>query len=224
MTDFQLRPKNAAIPTSSPALGGDTITLQVGEQKFITTADTLIQGSGFFASALSGRWQNMQADGSYFVDADPKLFEHILRYLRRGIFPVFYNNAKGHDHALYLALREEARYFQIIQLEKWLETKAYLEVVTIKYSSYNSEHFDGIPQENNRETESTHHISWKTAKVYVCPRGLSRHRGDPNACRRQCHNARGDADEEYENESVYNVTAILKKTVFNGLLCIEGRE
>jgi hypothetical protein len=42
----------------------------------------------------------MEADGSYFIDGDVALFEPILRYLRRGVLPLFYDNAKGHD--LYL--------------------------------------------------------------------------------------------------------------------------
>jgi BTB/POZ domain-containing protein KCTD9 len=92
---------------------------QVGERLFVTTRETLTRKSGFFASMLSGRWDNTQADGSYFIDADPQLFEHILRYPRRGVLPVFYDNLRGHNHALYRALLEEARYFQTGQLENW---------------------------------------------------------------------------------------------------------
>ena len=74
----------------------DKITLQVGARCFITTHETLVAESGFFASLLSGRWDNAAEDGSHFVDADANLFEHILRYLRRGVFPFFYEKSKGH--------------------------------------------------------------------------------------------------------------------------------
>ena len=76
------------------------ITVQVGERRFVATSETLTQKSGFFSSLLSGRWNNMEADGSYFIDGDVALFEHILRYLRRGVLPLFYDNAKGHDLCL----------------------------------------------------------------------------------------------------------------------------
>lgn len=70
------------------------VVLQVGERRFVTTSDTLIQGSGFLRSLFSGRWDNAQDDGSHFVDADGDLFVHVLRYLRRGVFPLFYNISK----------------------------------------------------------------------------------------------------------------------------------
>ena len=111
------------------------ITLQVGEHHFIITHETLVAESHFFASLLSGRWDNAQEDGSYFIDADANLFEHILRYLRRGVLPIFYDKMKGHDYALYLALLEEAKYFQITRLKDWLEKKQYLLTLKTKYSA-----------------------------------------------------------------------------------------
>ena len=119
----------------SPTPASDRqITLQVGERRFITTRETLVGESSFFASLLSGRWDNAQEDGSYFIDADANLFEHILRYLRRGVLPVFYDRLKGHDHALYSALFEEAGFFGIDKLEKWLREEKYLDVIKVEYS------------------------------------------------------------------------------------------
>jgi hypothetical protein len=114
---------------------GRQITLQVGERRFATTRETLIGESGFFTSLLSGRWNSIQEDGSYFIDADGGLFEHVLRYLRRGVLPIFYDKMKGHDYSLYLALLEETKYFQIPRLEEWLEKKQYLYALKIKYSA-----------------------------------------------------------------------------------------
>lgn len=48
-----------------------------------------------FAALLSGRWDHERADGSFFIDADPELFEHVLRYLRHSVLPIFYVSAKG---------------------------------------------------------------------------------------------------------------------------------
>jgi hypothetical protein len=46
-----------------------------------------------------------------------------MRYLRRRMLPVFYDNVIGHDHTLYLALLEEVKHFQIPRLENWLKGK-----------------------------------------------------------------------------------------------------
>lgn len=102
---------------TEPLSQSDPAPLKVDEQRFVTTSQTL-QESGFFSALLSGRWDNVQADGSYFIDPDTLIFEHVLRYLRWGELPVIYDNVKGHGHALYLALLEEAKYFQIPRWEK----------------------------------------------------------------------------------------------------------
>jgi BTB/POZ domain-containing protein KCTD9 len=179
------------------------ITLQIGERRFVTTHDTLTQESGFFASLLSGRWDNTQADGSYFIDADADLFVHILHYLRRGVLPIFYDASRGHDHALYLALLVEARYFQIPRLEAWLKEERYLQAIKLDYSA---EAFQGvytIAETSKTGAEIQHHPQWHTRKVYVCPCGVMVHRGDPQACGKLCFKARGDEENQYEDEEVW---------------------
>jgi hypothetical protein len=62
--------------------------------------------------------------GSYFLDADPNLFEHLLRFMRRPeVFPLFYNHAAGFDYDLYNRLQAEAEYFQIDALYEWIKAK-----------------------------------------------------------------------------------------------------
>ena len=120
-----------ASPSPSPP-PDRRLTLQVGERTFTNTPSTLSE-STFFTSLLSSRWiSNALPDGGYFIDADPILFEHILRYLRRGIYPLFYSPDKGHDYALYAALLEEARYFGICRLQTWLEEKRYRNAVEVR--------------------------------------------------------------------------------------------
>ena len=46
----------------------------------------------------------MQADGTYFIDANGALFKHILHYLQNGVFPLLYDDVKGVDHVLDLSL------------------------------------------------------------------------------------------------------------------------
>lgn len=198
------------------------ITLQVGERRFVTTLQTLVPESNFFASLLSGRWDDARTDGSYFIDADPTLFEHILRYLRRRVLPIFYDISKGHDHALYLALLEDARYFQIARLQEWLENKRYLNALSVECSI---EEDEGTPCRTtlSMDTSVKYYPEWGTKKVYVCPRGIYVHRGQPGACGRRCLKARGDADAVYDEEPVSRWLVVKKRTVFDMQACVAGR-
>lgn len=212
-----------SVASSLPTVPTSQITLQIGERRFITTLETLTRESGFFSALLSGRWNNAQADGSYFIDADPELFEHILRYLRRGVLPIFYDKAKGHDYARYLALAEEANYFQIARLEKWIKDKTYLQVVKISHSAKELESADAIDETIATDVEVEYHPTLKTEKVYVCPRGISVHHGNPSACGRLCQNARGDKEDEYVDKDVLITLVIRKRIFFDQRICVEER-
>ncbi|RFU33670.1 hypothetical protein B7463_g2676, partial [Scytalidium lignicola] len=197
------------------------ITLNVGERRFITTLETITQESDFFAALFSGRWDdNVQEDGSYFIDADPELFEHILRYLRRRVLPVFYDNIKGHDHTLYLALLEEAKYFQIPRLEKWLRDKEYLKAIKIKYTAAELEG-SSFSETRSADEQVEYRPTWQTRKVYICPRGISVHRGDPGACGRQCKNAQGGEGNMFEDEQILRTLVIWKQIIFDQAACMQ---
>jgi hypothetical protein len=75
------------LSTSYPAV----MTLSIGGRRVQTRPSTLRHGSGYFKRQLSGLWTwSPSADGSYFLDADPDLFAHLLRFMRRpGIFPLY---------------------------------------------------------------------------------------------------------------------------------------
>ena len=201
---------------------GTQITLQVGERRFVAMRNTLTDESGFFASLLSGRWDNAQVGGSYFIDADGDLFVHILRYLRRGIFPLFYDNSKGFDHALYLALLVEARYFQLPRLESWIKEQKYLQAVKLEFSAETFQGIYTLAENTKTDVEIQHHPQFVIRKMYRCPRGIAMHRGNPQACGRQCMKARGDED-QYEDEEVWNTMKICKRTVVDQTLCMEDR-
>ena len=50
------------------------VIIQVGDRRFTTHKDTLMDGSEYFASKLSGRWdEEVQEDGSYFLDEEPEV-------------------------------------------------------------------------------------------------------------------------------------------------------
>lgn len=100
------------------------IHLQVGEKVFSTTRHTLCKESAYFRALLRDQEQQLTG-GTYFVDADPELFSHILRYLRHGIYPVSFSRCNGHDYATYLGVERLATEFGIQKLMKWFIDKQY---------------------------------------------------------------------------------------------------
>ena len=209
-TNAEARPSTTSSKDAAPK-PGLMIVLQVGERKFTTTKETL-EESGFFDALLSGRWVNQHSpDGSYFIDADPDLFAHILRYLRRGVLPVIWTKENGHNYPMYTALHEEAKYFQINRLEEWFEKKLYLQAVVIRYRPIQILDHGYISTEVDVET----HIEWSTKRVYLCPRGISVHRGDPVRCGRACMGVQGANGPAYDEEKVPKIYLIEKAVVFN---------
>lgn len=201
------------------------VVLEVGERRFVTTRQTLAR-STFFSALLSGRWDNQQEDGSYFIDADPDLFEHILRFLRRGTLPLFYDKSKGHDYGLYHALLAEARYFGIDALENWLVDRGYEKMVkvTLLLESFEYSSDDDLLLDQLRGNVTTEcHPRWYTKKVYVCPRGIRVHRGIPSACGRECHRVQGDREDEYTEEPACTIVVVQRETTINEQACLEDR-
>ncbi|KAK4996210.1 hypothetical protein LTR66_004131 [Elasticomyces elasticus] len=197
--------------SSLPLAAARQIILQVGQQRFVTTCETLAAESSFFASLLSGRWDNALVDDSYFIDVDPSLFEHILRYLRRGVLPVFYDMHKGHDYALYLALLEEAKYFQIPRLQEWLENKRYLRALMVECSVEEVEGVGCLSTTRATDEYVEYYPGWGTKKV-----------GKPGACGRDCRKTQGDADDIYEEEAVSRTLLVKKQVVFDIQACLAG--
>ncbi|MCJ1320078.1 hypothetical protein MMC15_005415 [Xylographa vitiligo] len=201
------------------------VTLQVGERRLTTTEDTLTRSSHYFARMLSGRWPcEAQEDGSYFVDADGTVFEHVLRYLRHNVFPVHYDREKGHDFGLYAAMLEQARFFGVDSLEKWLRNKNYFEAVRTEYHTRPVDNVYSINDVVRSDVELEYHPSWTPKRVYVCPRRITVHRDNPDACGRACKNAQGDADDEYVKEQELKIIVIEKRTIFIQEICFEGGE
>ena len=201
------------VPIPSPSNAGTQINLQVGEQRFITTIETLTGESPFFSALLSGCWNAVKADGCYFIDADPSVFKHILCYLRHGVLPIFYSNSNGHDHALYIALWVQAKYFQVTRLEKWLGDRKYLHAVQVIRSGVDVEGANSIAEMTGTDMEIEYHPAWKTERTYICPRGIDLHRGNPSACGRLCRRAQGDAEDEFVEVQVLRTLMVRKRTV-----------
>ncbi|KAK0666812.1 hypothetical protein QBC41DRAFT_325150 [Cercophora samala] len=109
----------------------EQVALDVNGHKFTTTINVLTAKSLLFKLLLQGNWKSsLQADNSIFVDSDPEIFRHVLQYLRRGVFPLVYDQKKGHNYKLYADILAEAKHFGIPKLECWLTDQLYLRCIT----------------------------------------------------------------------------------------------
>ncbi|KAI9732129.1 MAG: hypothetical protein M1834_004225 [Cirrosporium novae-zelandiae] len=206
----------------SPSCDRLPITLQVGERRFITTHNTMTSQSTFFFELLSSPSNSQQVDGSYFIDADPDVFVHILRYLRRGVLPIFYDKVKGHDYAQYLALLKEARYFRITRLEKWLSDKRYLEAIKVMHEIDELDGASRISEIKGADVEVDYRPMRITKQVYICPQNIFVHQGNPSACGRRCRSIQGDAPDKYITEEYWKTIAIRKRPILNEEICVDS--
>ena len=197
------------------------IRLQVCERWFTTTTATLTD-IPFFAAFLKPEWGSQQPDGSYFLDADPEIFEHTLRYLRHGSLPLFYARQQGFDHAKYSLLLAQADYFGIEELVNWVKEKKYTKAVQTSFTlqTYEADDYPSYPVEGDAHVEN--HVFSKTIEnVYVCPRDILAHHGDRRRCGRQCENANAAQEDSaiYRNEERVCVARILQTTSVDHQKC-----
>lgn len=124
----------------------DIITLDVSGTKLKTTRSTL-EYSRYFKALLSEAWNDgngQQQDGSYFVDADPETFPHILNFLRHPAkFPLFWTKETGFDYALYNKLEAAADFFCIDDLRSWIRNERYKGAVKTRFSYVYTNSFRG---------------------------------------------------------------------------------
>ena len=128
-------------------------TIKTLQRSFMTDPDRWLGRSLYFQNLFSGKWGDKQEDGSYFIETDAHIFEHILRYLRTGVLPVFYDKATGHDFPLYQALLDEAMYFAIDRLQKWLRERKYLDAVKVHYIATETQDRGSIERQTIKDTD-----------------------------------------------------------------------
>ncbi len=137
------------------------------------------------------------------------------------MFPIFYANGQ-HDLGLYAALLGEAKYFQIASLVEWLERQKYFQAIKVQRVTDEIEGTIDLHDLTKSNEEVEYYPFQTKEKVYVCPRGISVHRGKPKACGRLCVRAREDDSDEYEDVIVYKTLVIRKTVVLDHKLCFEG--
>ncbi|KAL9576942.1 MAG: hypothetical protein Q9212_006700 [Teloschistes hypoglaucus] len=221
-------PDNPSPPSTLPF---SPLILQVGSERFFTTIETLSR-SPLFKVKLQDGWRfKKQVDGSYFLDADPEIFAHILRFLRHGIYPLAYDSVKGHDFGMYAAISRLADVYHVKKLSVWLKEQRYLEVIRTETSTriaqeeVNKE--EGLVPSNignrtsNANVKFQYFPSFNILEKYVCPRGVKEHYDNPEGCGEACKQVQGDKEDEYEDTGVMSTVIVKEKKVFNRKLCLE---
>ncbi|KAI4168252.1 MAG: hypothetical protein LQ343_006539 [Gyalolechia ehrenbergii] len=213
MTEFGSLPER-----SLPDASGQVI-LQVGEQQFHTSKATL-EGSEMLNAMVSDRWKSgEQSDNTFFLDADPEVFKHILRFLRHGVYPICYDMASGHDYGLYIAIYKLADFLWVPKLAGWLRDQRYLQALKTMTSARIKDDEDDLSAINDSNIKIQYHPTWRTVKRYVCPRGLSVHYDNPQACGKACRAAQGNAENEYEDCPVLSTLCVTERVLFDQNLC-----
>ncbi|KAJ3159728.1 hypothetical protein HDU86_001378 [Geranomyces michiganensis] len=113
----------------------DIVKLDVGGREFLVGTSTLTIKSPYFAALLSGDFGNQLVNDHIFIDADPDIFVHILRYLRVHEYPLFYSHGEF-DHSQYAQVRAAAEFFALDKLESWIANKNYMNTVVIERRGY----------------------------------------------------------------------------------------
>lgn len=215
-------------PAQSTLSDDNRVKIQVGERQFITFRDTLTGESAYFKARLSERWNDRDEDGSFFIDANPDIFEHILNYLRSGMFPLFFDSGtQSFDYSKYAALLGEARYFGIPRLEDWISKARFHDAVrieTITTMVPDVEAGEGIDRVLAKaDTKTDVSTNWGTRRVYVCPRDIDVHRGDRRKCGQACEKARtrDGVGIDFEEESVLRAAVTSRRLIFDPTACFD---
>jgi hypothetical protein len=189
----------------------NTIVLDVCGRKFRTTKSTL-QTSDYFNNLFT-RWEDCadrQEDGSFFVDADPDTFEHLLNFMRRpSRFPLYWTKEKGFDYVLYSKLAVEADFFLLHDLRDWIRKGRYLGAIRtdlritkepLLYFSGTCNTLQGHPVIENFYGDTG------GSGPYRCP--LGRHDGYPSSCHSNCHKERGTSGAQFDAPQKHIISII----------------
>uniref|UniRef100_A0A060T6R6 ARAD1C15884p n=1 Tax=Blastobotrys adeninivorans TaxID=409370 RepID=A0A060T6R6_BLAAD len=191
------------ISADSGASDDDNLVyLSVGGQTFVTLEETLRESE--YLRQLTSR----STDERCFVDGDPELFKHILRYLRHGQFPLFYKENSGFDYGKYHNLLNESKRLKIQKLANWIEREEFKKLVKIHLRSFTLKHVDPdrlyLPS-YIYEPYSVQIFSLMERR-YNCPRKIPVHK-EPWDCGRKCWKVKActrDDGSEYTNVPYHN--------------------
>ncbi|KAK1985626.1 hypothetical protein LZ30DRAFT_707891 [Colletotrichum cereale] len=104
------------------------VKIEVGGRRFVTTFEVL-EKSPWFRHLFSIDFRNWYHDGVFHIDNDGDLFAHILRYLRTGLYPLFWDARNGFDYAMYAMIKQQAHHYMLYDLEAWIKTQKFHDIV-----------------------------------------------------------------------------------------------
>jgi hypothetical protein len=204
------------------------IMLDVSGWKIRTEKATL-QAFPYFQNLLA-RWNdcsNRLEDGSYYIDADPKIFQHILQFMRRpSRFPLFWTKDTRFDYVLYNKVETEASHFRLYDLRDWIRNKRYLDAVkTVTEVRELSEHELDDPRNQIRcDSDVEVHIflgpySGEEWMCDVC--ALHEDIGAVYVCETCGDLTRGSGAED--DDLPKRLTIVTKRTEFDETVCVNTR-
>lgn len=76
-------------------------------------------------------------DGSLPIDTDPEIWPILFTYIKRpSIYPLLWTREKGFDYVGYNKLLSEAKFLGLEDLEQWILSKRYKEVITTRFKTH----------------------------------------------------------------------------------------
>lgn len=184
----------------------DRIVIEVGGQAF-SACKEILEESLLFKKTIAQResYKATASDGSapslgsrpIRVENDPTLFAEILKYLRTGSYPLYWNRVSGFDIGRYGEMHAQALFYRVPKLERWIARSAYLDVVNVETvhretrlwkvgglrdkgggrSPYAEKHV----HRDNKEI-SIDAVLEGQEEVWTCPAGEEEHDGDSTMC------------------------------------------
>lgn len=197
------------------------VTINVSGRKHQIKKATLFT-SPYFKNLLE-RWDT---GIDLAIDADPDVFEHVLRFMRRpSIYPLLWTKEKGFDYVLYSRLEAEADFFLLHDLRDWIRQERYKDAVkTVVEVKKISEPSYGKTTTEWTEVDGVewYFDSFKNVKTYHCP--LDEHGPRAWDCsvdkygNSKCAELNKLQRPQYESPEKH-VIVVVKRTVLDGRVC-----
>lgn len=205
------------------------IILDVSGRKYRTQKVTL-QASPYFQKILA-RWNDCndrQEDGSYFIDADSDIFQHVLQFMRRpSKFALFWTKETGFDYALYNKLEVEADYFLLHDLRDWIKKKRYLDAVKTVIEVKVLSERELNDRQNKRRCSAdieiqTFHGSYSGEKQFRNSCSTHTYLGNKRSCD-SCEELMRSFGPHYDDPPK-KLTIVTKRIVFDETICVNGMD
>lgn len=163
------------------------IIIEVGGREFLVCTD-IFEESLWFRKAI--RRCSIAAPGCprrIVIENDPDLFAEVLKYLRTGICPLYWDKVKGFDVARYAELANQASVYHIPKLWVWITQEKYLDAVTVTVMRGETKIRRGTQHHQRHVQQANWELSVDAVlegvdEVWICPKGAPDHDGDSTMC------------------------------------------